>query len=180
MTSVFKGVYGRIQALENCEFVTAASKTSPIHIKGKQEYISAVKAGLGEELSGDDQIDEKPVGEHVEEPFQVLKVTFTMNGVPVELQFQLRKDREVARLGGASHLCSKADSELSDGLPGNISGKSDDLRKVNDRKWVLFEGGEDIYRDHTPERRATQDANVKSLERDLLHAFDDVLREAAD
>ena len=130
MVAEFKDVYAAIQNLEEsgaCELVRAKSKEAPVHIKGQDAYIEAVRSGLGDEFAAG--VDIAVVDEGVDEPFQVLKVTFNINDgdkiLPVEIQFQTVEDRNRSRLGGASHLGHKGKN--GGDLPGNEPGDSDDL-----------------------------------------------------
>lgn len=162
MVAVFKDVHGRVQQLDNCEFSVAASKASAVHVRGRQAYIDEVRVALGE---GFDDIDTKLDDNGAKDPFQVLKVTFTMNDHPVEIQFQLREDRNAARLGSASHLCK---GERQGGLPGNIQGDGGDLKKINDRKWNFLEGGDNIYLESDPGARRLQGQRMSGLKGQVL------------
>ncbi len=173
MVTEFKDVYATIQSLaENgvCELVSAKSKESPVHVKGQNAYIEAVRSGLGDEFAAD--IDIAVVDEEVNEPFQVLKVTFNISDgdkiLPVEIQFQTVEDRNRSRLGGASHLGHKGKN--GDDLPGNEPGDSSDLWKVNNRKWAMLEGGEGVYYDTDPDAEKRQLEEVRELQELVMDA----------
>ena len=165
MVRAFKEAYTTILQLDSCELTTAPSKTHPIHIRGKKEYAELVRELLGPEFA--DQLDiDATTPDTVEEPFQVLKVTFTIHGneasLPVEIQFQTKQDRNRSRLGGASHLCFKGRN--TSGLPGTIPGGSSDLRIVNNRKWATMEGGESVYHVDNPEAEALRAIEAQKLQ----------------
>lgn len=170
MTAVFREVYASIQANPACEFVTAASKDSPVHIKGKSGYMNEVQSGLSGILA-EDEIDKgRPIKDEVAEPFQVLKVTFVIRNddgieMPVEIQFQTREDRNASRLGGASHLCSKDDND--NGLPGHKM-EGADQKGVNDRRWDVSEGGE-----RTLPKSAAAEVRFQELQADLIKTSSD-------
>ena len=160
-------MYAAIQNLEEsgaCELVRAKSKEAPVHIKDQDAYIEAVRSGLGDEFAAG--VDIAVVDEGVDEPFQVLKVTFNINDgdkiLPVEIQFQTVEDRNRSRLGGASHLGHKGKN--GGDLPGNEPGDSDDLWKVNNRKWAMLEGGESMYYDADPDAEKRQLEEVRALQ----------------
>ncbi len=183
MVTRFKEVYANIKALEKagvCELVSAPSKDFPVHIKGTQEYMDAVKVGLKDEENGPkfvDEIDEgKPIPGTVKEPFQVLKVTFNVKRgdkvLPVEIQFQTIMDRNSSRLGGASHLTYKAENGTKSGLPGNVPGNSVDMLHANHRKWALLEkGGEEVlYSEEDQRIRKQKIVDVEALQQLLVQA----------
>lgn len=173
MVSMFKDVHANIQRLDSCELSVATSKEHSIHVKGKAAYIEAVENYLGEDFGG--QLDVGIVGAAIEEPFQVLKVTFTVRDgdaiLPVEIQFQTIEDRKRSRLGGASHLCFKGMN--GNGLPGNVPGKSADLWKANNRKWAMLEGGEEIYYDLGPNAEELQSQRVQALKEIFMGTLKD-------
>lgn len=158
LVGLFNHVYKKLEDAGTVRFVTVPSKGSPVSIQGNEGFFARIgenlrRTSIGQRiLEGIDEKSKVRMDKPTAESFQVLRVTFDIEvdgkQIPVEFQFQTERDRDNARLGGASHMFYKgkpkgvqegdkaSEVRLYDLLE-TISGDSDVLRRIHERGATL-------------------------------------------
>lgn len=108
---------------DRIKLVVASSKQSPLYIQGNAEYRRQVLENVSSNVRMLIQEDTRFETTPQDKAFQVAKFTCELKvgseWLPIEFQFQTKRDRKNARLGAVSHMYHDSGEGLASMIPGD-------------------------------------------------------------